>query len=135
MVEIKWQDPPSRRGGTGVDYSAVIETLKSNPGKWALINNAWKTSSAPMAFRQTVAKLPPDGTKAQRRGAFTRGTRSHGSSAPSAGTEHPRAAPKPAHRQPLPPAPWELQFLADRRARGRRPGKTGRRLPTGATRA
>jgi hypothetical protein len=49
MVEIVWQDPPSR-GGKG--YELVIEALKQNPGKWALINPKWKTSAAPAAFRQ-----------------------------------------------------------------------------------
>ncbi|WP_160665366.1 hypothetical protein [Pseudarthrobacter sp. ATCC 49987] len=50
MVEIKWQDPPSRRGGTSRDYDAVIE--KQNPGKWALISDQWKTTAPPSAFKQ-----------------------------------------------------------------------------------
>jgi hypothetical protein len=49
MVEIVWQDPPSR-GGKG--YEQIIEALKQNPGKWALVNPKWKTSAAPAAFRQ-----------------------------------------------------------------------------------
>lgn len=52
MVELKWQDPPSRRGDYGQDYGAVIEALKQRPGQWALISDSWKTSAQPAAFRQ-----------------------------------------------------------------------------------
>lgn len=49
MVEIVWQDPPSR-GGKG--YEHFIEALKQNPGKWALVSPDWKTTAPPSAFRQ-----------------------------------------------------------------------------------
>lgn len=52
MVEIVWQDPPSRSGGRSADYDLVIESLKAHPGRWALITADWKTSVAPTAFRQ-----------------------------------------------------------------------------------
>lgn len=52
MVEIKWQDPPAKNTGRGNDYSKTIETLKANPGKWALVISDWKTTAAPAAFRQ-----------------------------------------------------------------------------------
>ncbi len=52
MVEIIWQDPPTRGGGTGINYDPVIDELKKNPGRWGLINTEWKTSAAPAAFRQ-----------------------------------------------------------------------------------
>ncbi len=52
MVEILWQDPPARTGGTGINYEPYIDELKKNPGKWGLINAEWKTSSAPAVFRQ-----------------------------------------------------------------------------------
>ena len=34
------------------DAGAIIETLKANPGKWALVISNWKTTAAPAAFRQ-----------------------------------------------------------------------------------
>lgn len=51
MTELVWQDPPPRRKGTS-SYAAEIEVLKANPGKWAVITTAWKTTSAPAALRQ-----------------------------------------------------------------------------------
>lgn len=52
MAEISWQDPPAKNTGRGNDYSKTIETLKANPGKWALVIKDWKTTAAPAAFRQ-----------------------------------------------------------------------------------
>jgi hypothetical protein len=51
MVEIKWQDPPTRRQRPGT-YDDVIAALKQNPGKWALIIEDWKTNAAPAVFKQ-----------------------------------------------------------------------------------
>lgn len=51
MVEIVWQDPPTKRQRPG-EYDDLIAVLKQNPGKWALISKDWKTPSAPAAFRQ-----------------------------------------------------------------------------------
>jgi hypothetical protein len=52
MAELLWQDPPPKHSNRGNDYSATIEELKANPGKWALVLPEWKTSAAPAAFRQ-----------------------------------------------------------------------------------
>ncbi|AYN59042.1 hypothetical protein PBI_RYAN_52 [Arthrobacter phage Ryan] len=52
MVEIIWQDPPPRKAGAQGAYAQLIEALKKNPGRWALVSKDWKTSSPPAAFRQ-----------------------------------------------------------------------------------
>ncbi|MDN4645379.1 hypothetical protein [Arthrobacter sp. PsM3] len=141
MVELTWQDPPSRRGGTSADYDAVIEVLKENPGKWALISAEWKTTTPPSAFKQNgceatarrnkdsktwsvYARFPRpktqpaptakvDAEKAQVRQAIQTGT---------ALTPPPAAAPKrpaPAAEPVRPSNDMGMsQFLAARRARG-----------------
>jgi hypothetical protein len=56
MVEIVWQDPPTRRQRPG-EYEATIAELKKHPGRWALIASDWKTAHAPNAFRQAGCEI------------------------------------------------------------------------------
>lgn len=139
MVEIKWQDPPSRGGGTGVNYDPIIETLKQNPGRWALISDEWKTTAPPSAFKQrgceatarrnkgsktwsVYARYPgpkaaaaaPDQDKARVREAVKSGTAlvPPPAAAPRRPAPAPAAAVRPANDMGL------SKFLADRRARG-----------------
>lgn len=51
MVEIKWQNPPSR-SSRGTQYDEIIEELKKNPGRWALVSEDWKTSGPPSPFKK-----------------------------------------------------------------------------------
>lgn len=51
MVEITWQDPPTRRQRPG-EHDELIAVLKQNPGKWALISKDWKTNTSPAVFKQ-----------------------------------------------------------------------------------
>ena len=51
MVEIKWQNPPSR-SSLGTMYDEIVEELKKNPGRWALVSEDWKTSAPPAALRK-----------------------------------------------------------------------------------
>lgn len=69
MVEIMWQDPPTRRQRPG-EYESAIAELKKHPGRWALISAEWKTAHAPNAFRQAGCEITSrrnkdaeDGTK------------------------------------------------------------------------
>lgn len=146
MVEMKWQNPPSR-STLGALYDEMIAELTTNPGEWALIKEDWKTSAPPAAFqkagcetttrankdtspktwslyaryplaRQRAADpVPADVDKAKVRQAVRTGT---------ALTPPPPAAPR---RQPPAPAPAApacgpandfgmAKFRADRLARG-----------------
>lgn len=51
MVELNWQEPPSR-SKRGQSYESIIEELKKHPGQWALITSELRSSAAPAAFRQ-----------------------------------------------------------------------------------
>lgn len=132
MVEIVWQDPPKSRNGRAINYAAVIESLKANPGRWALISADWKTSAGPAAFRQNgcdvttrrnkddkgdektwsvyarypVKVVPPSPAKARVDTAIATGTA--------------LKPPAPAVRQSRPPANdmGLSSFLEQRRARG-----------------
>lgn len=56
-VQLEWQDPPQRTGGTGAQYDQVIATLKQHPGRWARVLKDWRTSSGPAAFRQQGCEM------------------------------------------------------------------------------
>jgi len=145
MTELKWQDPPARRGGTGADYSVVIDKLKERPGKWALIADAWKTSAPPAAFRQNGCEATARRNAGSKTWSVYARFPAPASSAPAAspakGAEKAKVQeavrtgtaltpPPAAARQPKPPAAGSpasvrpandmglSKFLADRRARG-----------------
>ncbi|KQR02503.1 hypothetical protein ASF72_10745 [Arthrobacter sp. Leaf141] len=63
--EVQWQEPPGRSGGKFYDYTSIIEQLKANPGKWALVVPDWKTSASPGRFRkegcETTSRQNADG--------------------------------------------------------------------------
>lgn len=47
MSEIKWQDPPDEaKRGRASSWDPIRETLKANPGKWALVAADAATSTA-----------------------------------------------------------------------------------------
>ena len=129
-----WQDPPRGRGGRSLNYGALIEALQSNPGRWALIANDWRTSAGPAAFRQNgcevttrrnkddkdgektwsvyarypIKTLPPSPEKARVDAAVATGT-----------ALKPAPAPAPRRGSVAPANDMGLsKFLADRRARG-----------------
>ena len=147
MVELKWQDPPSRSGAaSGMAWQAVIEELKRNPGRWALVTDKWKTSVAPAAFRQQgcerTTRKNTDGKTYSVYARFPRPTAAASPAAPAKAAEKakvkeairtgtaltpPPAAPRPPKAvEASTPAPEVRpvndmglsKFLADRRARG-----------------
>ena len=147
MVEVVWQDPPSRRSNAS-DYSALIEVLKENPGRWALVTKEWKVSSAPPAFRQSGCEATARRNAGKK--TWTVYARYPGPKTPAAAQPAPpeRPAPKedkaavdhavakgtalkpPAPAIPKRPAPAPVappndfgiaKFRADREARGARP--------------
>lgn len=130
MVELVWQDPPSRRGGIGKDYSRVIDELKANPGRWALVIKDMKTTAAPAAFRQAkceaTTRRNPDGktwsvwvrypatpAPVVRRDA---GTAKKPSTAVSEVDTTPPVLPRTG--APVVDDPGLSRYLAERRARG-----------------
>lgn len=140
MVELTWQDPPSRRGSLHGTYEPIIEALKENPGRWALVMDNWKTSSPPAAFKQKGCEATArrnEGSKTW--SVYARFPRPK---ATTPAAPAPGAADKAKVRQaiqsgtaltPPPPAPKKgspaanaagvadmglSKFLADRRARG-----------------
>ena len=54
---LVWKEPPPRRSGAGADYAGVIEQLKANPGRWALITDQWSTNAAPTAFAKAGCEV------------------------------------------------------------------------------
>lgn len=135
MVELKWQDPPSRikKPRTSI-YADVIQALKANPGKWALITDDWRATSAPAAFRQAkceaTTRRNDDGKRwsvwarfplAESKGRQDAGVakKAKVAEAITTGTAL-KPPPPPLPRNPAPAAnDMGLQkFLADRRARG-----------------
>ena len=130
---IVWQDPPTARTRRGINYDTVIESLKANPGRWALVIQDWRTSSGPAAFRQKgcdmttrrnkdpegadktwsvfvrypVKVVPPSPSKVRVENAIATGTALK-PPAPAV----PRQSRPPANDMGL------SSFLAERRARG-----------------
>lgn len=55
-MKIKWQDPPESGIGRGRQASRerdqLVEELKEHPGKWALILEDQKSSSAAASMRK-----------------------------------------------------------------------------------
>lgn len=56
MIELQWQDPPSRRADHA-QYDPIIETLQQHPGRWALVVKDWKTTAGPSAFKQRGCEM------------------------------------------------------------------------------
>lgn len=52
MVEIVWQDPPARNKDSKYQYQQIIDELKKNPGRWALVVPEWSTSVAPSPLKK-----------------------------------------------------------------------------------
>lgn len=54
---LVWKEPPPRRSGVSAAYDGVIEQLKDNPGKWALVTDEWSTSAAPAALAKAGCEV------------------------------------------------------------------------------
>lgn len=134
MVELKWQDPPSRSGGKSNDWDLVIEQLKANPGKWALVAADWGYSAPPTAFRQQGCEATARRNKGQEgeKKTWSVYARSPIKVTPVAsakllvekaiatGTALTPPTPAPGRQAPVRPANdmGLNKFIADRRARG-----------------
>lgn len=131
MTELTWQDPPSRTGGKTRAWEPVVEQLKANPGKWALVAEDWTYSAPPAAFRQAGCEATARRNKAENGAKKTWSIYARypvkKSPAPSpAKAQVEKAAnngtaltPPPTARAPLPPpknSGGYSQFLANQRA-------------------
>lgn len=138
MVEIKWQNPPSR-SRLGTQYEEIIDELKKNPGRWALITETWKTSGPPAAFKnadcQATCRANKDTKTWSLYARYPAGLAPAAAKAPDAGKAAvAKAVATGTALTPPPPAPKRAaaataevrpandfgmsKFLADRHARG-----------------
>lgn len=134
MVEIKWQNPPSR-SSRGTQYDEIIEELKKHPNRWALISEDWKTSGPPAPFKKAGCEATCRANKSSKTWSlYARfpGGKNHTASAPETGKAAVAKAvatgtgltPPPAPRGHPSPAVGAGEdaalggYLAARRARG-----------------
>lgn len=135
MVEIKWQDPPSRSGNASRAWDPVVEQLKAHPGKWALVATDWTYSAPPAAFRQhgceaTARRNKEAAGEKKTWSVYARcpikaspvnAEKLHVQKAVAQGTALTPPAPAPPRRQATTPPANDFgisKFVADRRARG-----------------
>jgi len=62
VTEIRWENPPSTRGGRYTDWNALLLPLMEQPNRWAIIATRPTSMSAQSAaggLRAKRSKMPP----------------------------------------------------------------------------
>lgn len=133
MVEIIWKEPPP---SVSSEKAPILAELQKNPGRWALVQPRYKSSSATTAWRKLGCEAThrrSDSGNAGEYDVYARWPKPAGAGAAAetkadvakavaTGTALKPPAPAPPRRAAAPVAPANdmglSKFLADRRARG-----------------
>ncbi|MEE2568587.1 hypothetical protein V1638_04140 [Pseudarthrobacter sp. J64] len=124
MTELNWQDPPGQ-SSKAREYDAIVEQLKRYPGRWALIKEDNKTSTAPQLIRaagcETKCRRHPTEAKtwkvyarwpvSEDYPAWQPGTVGASKAAVDKAVASGTALQPPAPRRPTPPSGGFTQFL------------------------